>query len=75
MLGITFFLALGILFGLLGSATAYIIMYREYSHHFTSAKRVRTAALRSALVAFLFFLGLSVVSGYVITHYLVHQGP
>lgn len=71
MLGITFFVALGSLFGLLGSAIAYIVFYREYSHHFTSTKRVRVLALKGALAAFLFFLGLSVVSGYVITHYIV----
>jgi hypothetical protein len=75
MLGISFFAALGVLFGLLGSAIAYIIFYREYSHHFTSARRARNLALKGALVAFLFFVGLSIVSGYVITHYIVRNGP
>lgn len=70
MLGITFFLSLGFLFGALASPMAYIIFYREYIHHFKHEK-ARSLALRGALAAFLFFVGFSITSGYVIIHFIV----
>jgi hypothetical protein len=36
---------------------------------------VRLMALKGALVAFLFFVGLSIAAGYVINHYIVQTGP
>ena len=71
---ISLFLSLGVLFGALASATAYIIFYREYLHHFVDANKARMLALRGALTAFLFFLVLSVVAGYVITRFITPSG-
>jgi hypothetical protein len=65
------FAALGALFGALGSATAYIIFYREYSHHFVDSRKASTMALRGALTAFAFIVGISVLAGYVITRFIL----
>jgi len=71
---ISLLLSLGVLFGALAGAAAYIIFYREYLHHFVDANKARVLALRGALTAFLFFLGLSVVAGYVIMRFITPSG-
>lgn len=75
MLGISFFILLGVLSGLLAGGIAYIIFYGEYIHHFGAGRKARSLALKGALVAFLFFLGLSLVSGYVISRYVIRARP
>lgn len=67
----SFFFWLGLIFGALAGASAYIIFYREYIHHFKTAAEARVQALQGALFAFLFFVGLSLISGYVISHFIV----
>lgn len=73
MISMSLFLGLGVLFGALGSATAYIIFYREYVHHFVDTNKARTMALRGAVTAFLFFVGLSLIAGVVITYFIIPQ--
>ena len=63
--------SLGALFGLLAAASAYIILYREYSHHFVDASKARLLAFKGALAAFLLFVGLSAVVGFVIAHFVI----
>jgi|GEM_PF-4003414 len=67
------FVGFGVLFGAFGSATAYIIFYREYIHHFAAA-RARGLAFRGALTAFLFFVMFSLLAGWVITRYVIPVG-
>lgn len=74
MSSLSLFLALGVLFGALASATAYIIFYKEYTHHFVDTNKARAMALKGALTAFLFFVALSVVAGFVIMHFVVPAG-
>ncbi len=66
----TFFLCFGGLFGSIASAAAYIILYREHLHRFEAAK-ARRMALKGAAIAFLFFLSLAIISGYVLSHYII----
>lgn len=68
------FLAMGALFGAQGAATAYIVFYREYIHHFPDAHKAHIMALRGALTAFLFFLGSSAIAGFVFTRFVVPSG-
>lgn len=75
MIPISLFLGFGVLFGALGGATAYIIFYREYVHHFVDTNKARGMAMRGALTAFLFFVGFSVLAGLVITRYVIPGGP
>lgn len=65
------FMSLGLIFGAMAGAMAFIIMYREYVHHFKTARQARSHALKGALVAFLFFVGMTLASGYVISHVIV----
>ena len=67
-------LSMGVLFGALASPMAYIIFYREYIHHFEHAK-ARSMALRGALGSFLFVVGLSIISGFVILRFVVPSQP
>lgn len=67
-------LSMGVLFGALASLMVYIIFYREYIHHFEHAK-ARSMALRGALSAFLFVVGLSVISALVILRFVVPPPP
>jgi len=73
MVSIGLFVGLGVLFGTLGGAIAYIIFYKEYIHHFVDAGKARGMALRGALTAFLFFLALSVIAGFVISYFVIPQ--
>lgn len=75
MASISFFLSLGALFGALAGAAAYVMFYREYQHHFADANKARLMALKGAVTAFLFFLGLSLIAGFVITHFIIPSGP
>jgi uncharacterized membrane protein SpoIIM required for sporulation len=59
--------SLGALFALLASAMAFLITWQEYSRHFHDRKKALRLALRSAVVAFLFFVVLSVVAGLAIS--------
>jgi len=54
--------SIGALFSLLASAMAFLISWQEYSHHFHDRKRVLRLSLRTAAVAFLFFVALSVLA-------------
>jgi hypothetical protein len=47
--------ALGVTFGLLAGACAYVISYGEYKRNWSFRGSAAKMALRSALVAFLFF--------------------
>ena len=68
---ISLFLSLGLIFGVLAGTAAYVILYREYVHHFKSSGKARWLALEGALFALLLFVGLSLISGYVLSHFVV----
>lgn len=59
------------LFGTVAGASSYIIFYREYQHHFVDTNKARAMALKGALTAFLFFVALSVIAGFVIMYFVV----
>ena len=49
------FIMLGVVFGLLAGASAYVITFGEYKQRMRSTSDARKGAMRSATVAFLFF--------------------
>jgi hypothetical protein len=62
-------LILGSIFGILAGASAYLITYQEYIHHFPDKIRPRKMALRMAIVAFFFFV-TSIIIVWIIFLYL-----
>lgn len=64
------FLSIGLLFSVLAAASAYLITYNEYIHHFPTAQQARKHSLQSALVAFIALLVLAVLSGFLLQELL-----
>jgi len=55
---------LGILFATLAGVSAYLITYSELARHFSTKEYPRKNALQAALVAFFFFMMLSIIVGF-----------
>lgn len=55
--------ALGVVFGVLGGACAFVISYAEYKRNWSFRGNATAMALRSALVTFVFFLLAALVLG------------
>ena len=62
-----FFCLSSLVFGAVASFTAYMAFYHEYMR-LTTRGHARSLALQGAAYAFVFFVGLAVVAGYVRTH-------
>ena len=62
---LSFLFIVGIGCGLLAGIMAYLITYNEYQHHF-KGKRVFDESLKSGVVAFVFFMILTIVIGLIL---------
>ena len=51
----------GLAFGLLAAASAFVVAFREYRRHFPGWRRPVRMALQTAVVAFLFFFVASML--------------
>jgi len=60
-------MVVGPMLSLMGAATAYLITYEEYSHHMLGRRRTALMSLRSAGVAFIALLLLSLAAAWVLT--------
>lgn len=56
-------LAVGVFFGVLAAACAFIITYQEYAKHKLPQRKVIAHSLSTAIVAFVFFVIIAVVAG------------
>ncbi len=56
------FLPLGSVFVLIGSVMAFLITYEEYSRHYREKGKALRAALRTGMVALLFFSALTLAA-------------
>lgn len=59
--------SLGTMFSLLASPMAFLISWQQYSRHFHDRKRALRLALRTAVVALVFFAALSVLAALAIS--------
>ncbi len=59
-------LAIGLFFSVFASLMAYLITYREYQHHYPTSREPRRIAVEAAVVVFLFFVGFSLLAGYML---------
>ena len=58
--------ALGVVFGLLAAACAFVISYAEYKRNWSFGGSAAKMALRSALVTFLFFFFAALAVGAIL---------
>jgi hypothetical protein len=63
-------LVIGLPFSALASVMAYMITFREYSHHFVDRREAISKALGTALSALVFFVSLTVALGLVLKRWL-----
>jgi len=54
-------LIIGIMFGSLGAACAWLITYKEWEHHYPSPEIPKKMAWETAIFTFCFFMGLMVI--------------
>ena len=54
------------IFGCLAALMAYLITYNEYAHHFNDKREVIKTAVKTAIITFIFFLGLGLVLAIVL---------
>jgi ABC-type sulfate transport system permease component len=58
--------SLGTVFALPASAMAFLISWHEYSRHFRGRMKAMRLAIRTAVVAFLFFAAIALLAALVI---------
>jgi uncharacterized protein with PQ loop repeat len=64
----TFFLALGVVCGVIAGLMTFLISYGELVKHFATKEIPVKVSLKSALVSFVFFLIMSLAIGFFIKH-------
>ena len=65
--GIELFLVVGLVFGALGGAMAFLITYEEYSHHHFDRRRLVRESLQAGGFAFVAILALALAAGFFIS--------
>jgi len=71
MLG--FSIIIGIVFGLLAAASAFVIIWHEYEKHKFAGKRLFKEAFQTAIFTFAVFLILSFIIGFVLKHFVINE--
>jgi hypothetical protein len=64
-------LLIGAGFAFVAGATTFLIMYREYIHHFADRREPLRISLQAAVVAFVFMFAMALVAGYALARYLM----
>ena len=67
------FIVIGIIFGLLAALAAFVITWNEYEKHKFTGKRLFMQAFQTAIFTFLIFLLLSVLIGFLLTHFVISR--
>ncbi len=66
---------LGAFFGFFGGIMAFIIAYDEYTRHFRDKSKPFWMAFEMAVLAFLVFVALSIIVGFVLSNAFASQVP
>jgi len=66
-----FSIVVGIIFGLLAAASAFIITWREYERHKFTGKRLFREAFQTAIFTFVVFLLLSLLAGFLLKRFII----
>ena len=70
---LVFSIVIGIIFGLLAALAAFVITWNEYEKHKFTGKRLFMQAFQTAIFTFLIFLVLSVLIGFLLTHFVISR--
>jgi len=70
---LVFSIVIGVIFGFLAALAAFVITYNEYEKHKFTGKRLFMQAFQSAIFTFLIFLLLSVLIGFLLTHFVISR--
>ena len=68
-----FSIVIGIIFGFLAALAAFVITWNEYEKHKFTGKRLFMQAFQTAIFTFLIFLLLSVLIGFLLTHFVISR--
>lgn len=68
---VMFSIGMGIVFGLLAAASAFVITWHEYEKHNFKGKRLFLEAFQSALFVFAVFFILSLVAVFLVMRFVV----
>jgi tellurite resistance protein TehA-like permease len=63
------FIAIGGIFGFFAALMAFVITWHEYEKHKFTGKRLFKEAFQAGIFAFIFFLLLSLLSGFLLEHF------
>jgi hypothetical protein len=70
---LVFSIVIGIIFGFLAALAAFVITYNEYEKHKFAGKRLFMQAFQTAIFTFFIFLLLSVLIGFLLTHFVINR--
>lgn len=59
------FVGIGLIFGFLAGLVAFLITLNEWIHHYQGWKEPVKMSLRTGLLTFAFFFGLSILLGFI----------
>jgi hypothetical protein len=65
-------LVIGIGCGFIASLMAFVITWNEYQRHQLRVPRLIRLSLQAAVTAFIFFLAVALLFGYVLMHFLLN---
>ena len=66
-------IVIGIVFGLLAAASAFVITWHEYEKHKFTGKRLFKEAFQAAIFTFIVFLILSFIIGFVLKYFVINK--
>ena len=68
-----FSVVIGVIFGFLAALMAFVITWHEYEKHKFIGKRLFKEAFQTAIFAFVVFLLLSFIIGFMLTHFVINR--
>jgi len=69
---LAFSIVIGIIFGFLAAASAFVIIWHEYEKHKFEGKRLFKEAFQAAIFAFAVFLILSFIIGFILKYFVIN---
>ena len=66
-------IVIGIVFGLVAAASAFVITWHEYEKHKFTGKRLFRQAFQAAIFTFIVFLLLSLLVGFFLARFVINN--